>query len=378
MIENKRIYRCFINILFPLCAFMYLYMTYVNIDIDYQARVSVNRFIFILLLAVFLLKILYSLRIRKEEIFSLLVLSSFLSLKVIYGDNFSVEYNTLIFLIAGYLLRANNTDLLIALIASKVLLLISTIVLSNLGYLDSNIIVKQDQSLVYSYGFKHTNGLGSLALSIIIDVALFIRKKRNNIFFFITLCFFSSFIFYISRSKTSLILSILIIFVIFLNNFLFDFFDKSINKNFFSVILMIILIASISLPYFYQEGVYIWDELNRIFTLRLFLGNFYINEYGIGYFPQHIEQLYLKREFDVVPYYNDNTFLSIILSSGIIIFLLLNIFLLYKQRSKEYSLYVVFLVVISLVSMIFESNGYNVFLYSPLLFIFNDKVEKVK
>ena len=103
----------------------------------------------------------------------------------------------------------------------------------------------------------------------------------------------------------------------------------------------------------------------------MFLGNFYINEYGIGYFPQHIEQLYLKREFDVVPYYNDNTFL-------LIIFLLLNIFLLYKQRSKEYSLYVVFLVVISLVSMIFESNGYNVFLYSPLLFIFNDKVEKVK
>lgn len=378
MIENKRIYRFFVNILFPLCAFMYLCMTYVNIDIDYQARVSANRFIFILLLAIFLLKILYSLRIRKEEIFSLLVLGCFLSLKVIYGDNFSVEYNTLIFLIAGYLLGSDNTDFLIALITSKVLLLVSTIVLSNLGYLDSNIIVKQDQSLVYSYGFKHTNGLGSLTLSIIIDVALFIRKKRNNIFFFIILCFFSFFIFYISRSKTSLILSVLIIFVIFFNNFLFDFFDKSINKNFFSIILVIILIISISLPYFYQEGVYIWDELNRIFTLRLFLGNFYINEYGIGYFPQHIEQLYLQREFDVVPYYNDNTFLSMILSSGIIIFLLLNIFLLYKQRSKEYSLYVGFLVVISLVSMIFESNGYNVFLYSPLLFIFNDKVEKVK
>lgn len=372
MFSKEKVYNLVTNCIFSLSMSIYIVITYVNINIEHHTRISLNFFAFFILLLCFFYKKLLFLKLNKSDLYALLSITLFFILKVIYGEQFSVEYSSLIFMIGAQIFLNTNYSFLKFSILTKIAILVITISLAKLGYIESIEIVKQDYSIVTSQGFRHTNGLGILSLSIIIDIALITHSNNIRKIYYLLIIAFIAYIYFISKARTTFLLSfITFVFIIFRNKL-----NLKVNVNLLSFFILIVISAGVFLPYFYQSGSDIWDKLNLLFNQRLFLGNLYINEYGISYFPQKIEQLFLQREYDVIMYYNDNSFLASLLSYGIIGFFVINLFLLYKQRKNNCSMYVGILLIICLISMIFESNGYNVFLFSPLLFIFTQEVKK--
>ncbi|MDG2945455.1 hypothetical protein P7M32_03290 [Bisgaard Taxon 10/6] len=227
-------------------------------------------------------------------------------------------------------------------------------------------IIKQNGDVLSSLGFLHTNGLGIMGLGALIDLAL-INEYRNKVPKLNILLVFcvSIFFFYLSGSRTSFILSILVVGVMLFSSFL-----RKIETKLFTKLLVFIIIQLLAFsPLFYIENNDIWDKLNVIFNQRLFLGNLYLNTFGINMFPVEVYQLFLEREYDILPYYNDNTYIAQLISSGWFFVLLFNLMVLGILLKHKYSLYYFSLLSIVLLSMIIESSGYNIFLFSVFHFM---------
>ncbi|OOH84921.1 hypothetical protein BMT54_12085 [Pasteurellaceae bacterium 15-036681] len=365
MFSKEKIYNNIFNILFVILMFAYFLFNYVNIDLNTVTRMKVNMLILLGFLSIFIFRLSIFKRISKINLLSISILSLFIIFKAIFKDNLPVEYSVLIFILSIGLLNENNIHFIRYLIISKVIFLFFIMLLSQLGYINQSEFIKQDYSIALSYGFIHSNTLGIIGLSIILDLSLLYRYNRAPKHIILLSIIFICYMYFISKARTSLLLEIGLIIAMILNMRLIKIRCSGVLLV---TISLLIILMGIILPYYFDSNSELWNKLNILFNQRLFLGNLYIDNYGITFFPKAIPQLFLQREYDVIMYYNDNTFLALLLSSGLFLFSAILCFIFYQQLNGQYSLYYVFILSLTLISMIFESSGYNVFLFTSLFF----------
>lgn len=95
--------------------------------------------------------------------------------------------------------------------------------------------------------------------------------------------------------------------------------------NFFNKYVLLIGTAiPIGLSYFYDANKYVYNELNRLLTNRLYLGNMALEKNGISIFGQPIDWVfYDKVTQDNQFFYVDSSFLTIVIYYGIILMFIL-------------------------------------------------------
>lgn len=97
------------------------------------------------------------------------------------------------------------------------------------------------------------------------------------------------------------------------------------NINIFNKYVLLIGTAiPIGLSYFYDANKYVYNELNRLLTNRLYLGNMALEKNGISIFGQPIDWVfYDKVTQDNQFFYVDSSFLTIVIYYGIILMFIL-------------------------------------------------------
>lgn len=360
-------YRVAFFIFYLLILSLNLSVNYVNFPFLQSEKVNIERITTVLVFSIFLFDVVKNYKISLFKLYSLFIFFIFVLYKLVFGDEFSINYTAISFVLLCLLVKEKDERFIIFISKFKFIFIFFIIFLSYIKVIPSIDIIKQNKDVLSSLGFLHTNGLGIMALGALIDLAL-INEYRNkvytlNILFALA---FSIVIFFLSGSRTSFILSILVVGVMLCHSFL-----NKIEVNSFIKLLIFIIILSLGFsPFFYIEDNDIWSRLNEVFNQRLFLGNLYLNTFGINMFPVEVYQLFLEREYDVLPYFNDNTYIAQLISSGWLFTILFNFMILGVFLKYKYSLYYFSLLSIVLLSMIVESSGYNIFLFSVFHFLY--------
>ena len=156
-----------------------------------------------------------------------------------------------------------------------------------LGY--THDVMDSRYGMRYAIGFLNPNGLSVFILILALEIIWLIRKKSWKV---VILVFVSYLLFFITKSRTDLYALILVLPFIFKLNT-----SKSFIKNkvlSFTIVLFPIVLAFISI-YFsmnYDPVAHPFEyDLNLIFSNRLYLSEFYFNQFPITLFGNSLTNL---------------------------------------------------------------------------------------
>lgn len=254
----------------------------------------------------------------------------------------------------------------------KLFIFCFTSILYNLNIIESKIGYREGK-VRESLGFSNANSLGLIVMCLTIEFIYLYIKKINLLGFFI-LILINVYVYQISLSRTSFFCSMLMIVFSLIYKYT-PFLKSKIIQFSLLLAVPIIFYLGIFLPYAYNRNDKILLWLDDLFSGRLIMGHYYINEYGFSLFGTTIKQrLFVSNYHD--PFLIDNTYLRIMIQFGVILFFILFIALLFKciQFVKMNYMMELCIVLVCLVYSLFESMTYNIFLYSSsLILIVNSK-----
>ena len=118
----------------------------------------------------------------------------------------------------------------------------------------------------------------------------------------------------------------------------------------------------------YDSNNIVWRGINTILSNRPMLSKYYIDIYGIKWLPQNFERLFLDRFWDKIEYYLDNSFVQILVSQGLIIFILLFCFVLFVQQTKRFDFITTLLIIFVYICLVIEAIPFYIFLLTPLYY----------
>ena len=351
--KHDRVYNLVFNILFSISAVLYM-LKFVNIaKID-----SLN--ILILASSVFLLTlhtVIYGFNQLKLLCLSFTLYLCFLvyfqGLAFFDLMNFFLLYPTVIESNKGL----NKIHLLIL-----VIFLVSVVVLSHIGVI-GNILVFRTGVSRGSLGFIHPNSLGLMAYAITLNALYVFKLKRNKFIFYGSLLIFNYFIFAITDSRTSFLISLLII----LSCFIFDFrgtLYKVVKSSFIYIVMVVSsLFIILATTYFEVREPFIF--LNKLFTNRIYSGNVFVAEYGYNLFGNVIKGALPTLAGDVII---DSGYVGLILRLGVLFFIGYLLFMLLRIKQNIFLLKEAILISSVFISLMFESYGFSGFIF-PVLFV---------
>lgn len=356
----NKLYRSFFYMIFILSTIVF----YTSFTPLLQDNENINRFIFLVCVPTLIMLNLVCLGLSKHKLVELFFLIFPVVLVIALNASFSY---TLAYLYAMNLLMPKDTSyrFLYFLVSVKILFLIFIIFLYSLGIIPDVTLLKSDGITIrHSLGFLHPNSLGGVFLSITIDIVLLLASKpmRYPKLLAWFLLILTILVYYISYSRTSMLLGMSIICLIFFRR-MFSFY---ILSGFSKVVLFLFIsFLGVFLSYCYDGDDEFLFTINELFSQRLLYANAYFANYDITLLPKKIELLY-KDNFDII--YNENFYASAILSQGVILYGAYLLYMCYFLVKIKFSLYTFLLICISFICAMFEGYGMSVFFSSTLLF----------
>lgn len=223
---------------------------------------------------------------------------------------------------------------------ANLVLLCSIIFCSMIGVLPNNITGRE--SIRSCLGFIHPNNYGAMIINVTLLIFFCNWENMKLRHWFIIIGLFCIDVMY-PKSKTAYYIIILAILLYFATRK----YSSEWIKSIFRVVLkwspVIILIATIALTYMYIRGDFIAITINKILTTRIYQMTYYWQTYSVTLFGQHLNTVSSFEANSLNAMHAlDNSYLNILLGSGVIIFILIVGSLLYlvvkATKMKNYKI----------------------------------------
>lgn len=219
----------------------------------------------------------------------------------------------------------------------------------------------------YTLGFIHPN-VAFLNFYLLVLMYLYIRFEKLNLKDYIGILTITLLIYRLTDSRTGVISVLIAIILAFVLRYKLLIKFKFI-KNIIVLIPLICGIGSVFLCKIYSNNNYLLNSINNILTGRLELGNRFLSIYNIKLLGQKvIEGSSLNGSYLRI----DNGYIKLILSYGIVIFIIyiiLQIKILKKYTFRTYEYKKVLLIVSFSIYGLTEVYIYNAFINISLLFL---------
>lgn len=232
-------------------------------------------------------------------------------------------------------------DLIIKSIATVIL-----IVFPLIGIFQNNILLREDLSNRYSFGFYHPNALSNY-IFFILSAWYYIELKRKNvkimnIIKFILIPLFLLLLIFVTDSRS--VLAITVIYMMY--TFFTEKFNKIIKTKYIQVLIKnqfwIFTFISIVLIVLYAINIPYMENLDRLLSGRIKNYYCYFKEFGVTLFGSKIPQK-LWGGYNI---YLDSMFIKMLLNYGVIVFCIIGYFynktLKKMFKNKQYYLIIVF------------------------------------
>lgn len=195
-----------------------------------------------------------------------------------------------------------------------------------------------------SFGFAHPNVLGALFLSLIAEWT-YLRKEKMTILEIVFLLFMVFIENEFINVRSSTIIAIFILIGAFLLKTPINIKIKRIlqsNLILYAYVLGLVISIFIANSYVAGNGMTIWDRLNKLFSGRIGIFQFYLSNMHFSLFPQQLPTYELTGETAL-----DNTYLYLLLHFGLLALILFQILVLVKginlrKRNDIYGLLIWF------------------------------------
>lgn len=316
------------------------------------------------LVFLFLLKVIID-KMTIENMFAVFIIFIIFIMRIIVGSDYTHIYMLVPFLLASQLLRQSNHSFLKYNFWVKFSLLVIIFTLGRIGVLPSTQVIKSNGLTILSMGFVHTNSIGILGFSILLDYILLTCREHISSKNIISISLFTLIIYQISLSRNFLLLSLGIIFGLLSYKYLKK---DYLKKTTLQTATVFIFTLGTFLWIKYDSNNIVWRGINTILSNRPMLSKYYIDIYGIKWLPQNFERLFLDRFWDKIEYYLDNSFVQILVSQGLIIFILLFCFVLFVQQTKRFDFITTLLIIFVYICLVIEAIPFYIFLLTPLYY----------
>lgn len=279
---------------------------------------------------------------------------------------FNIDWSALLLVTFVPLITFHDESFIRNVLAIKVSITLLIMLLFFLGVVEETTLSKLN-TIGHSVGFFHPNTLGSIIFSIVCDILILFRNKSNHLHLYLIPILISFiYIFYkITYSRTSMIMTMILIACLIFKNILCSF---KFNKTTLLASSSLIMILGTSVSMFYSPSNAIYVKLDSFLTNRLYLGNLYIHRYGFTLLPKLINNIVPAGWWSSDALFIDNNYLKFVLSQGLIISVMIFIYILYNIFVNQYTLYTGLIILAVLTYLIIEAQGFNIFLFTPLLF----------
>lgn len=273
-----------------------------------------------------------------------------------------------------FVLAAVNVDLKKV---TKLYLIIQSLFLIIMIFLSATGLI---ENIIFDLGVRNRNSLGfswttTPAMLLFFVTALYLYCFQDQIKFIelIFLAIINLLVFQLTNSKFIFILSIFLIVIVSVykySNYFKCFFQKKICQYLFLSIPFISAFTSLLLQIFYNPKFNIFNALNSLLANRLKYGYDAFWNYGISIFGKKIKWIGFSLNFDGSQIYNyvDSSYMQILLSYGIITFVLVLIayFYIIKKAISNQDNYLVLILSVVFILSITEPRLINV-IYNPFI-----------
>ncbi|MCV3325608.1 O-antigen ligase family protein [Pediococcus pentosaceus] len=221
-------------------------------------------------------------------------------------------------------------------ITFRTLLFLVVAISNKLGIIADAVLYRSDGFARTAFGFLQPNTAGALVLSIVLEFIILKFNKINLLDGFI-ICVTAGMLFYTTNSRSSVIgiMLALILTIVFKSN-LKKILVSKLFLSTMSLIPFILAILSYAAVKLYNSGSTFLIVMDKLFSGRIHLINYFINTYQLKLFGQHIQfadSMNLRNTYFLVM---DNSYISILLKYGILPFCMFLI--LYYLKIKKVQL----------------------------------------
>ncbi|RKV93921.1 MAG: hypothetical protein D8H99_27530 [Streptococcus sp.] len=287
--------------------------------------------------------------------------------KFTIGDTFTFDRTILHLLLYYPIMSRLDRTFLRRLFFSKIIFFITIVVASRIGFIQEQIYSKVTMTgEVHSLGFINGNAAGVVIFSILLDsVILNIHRTKKTLVFSIGLFVAALMVYKVTYSRTAVLMSIIIAIIYLFKKLLLH---NIVSGTKVAMIQVSIVVANLVLALNYNPDITWMSMFNEAVSGRLRLSHIYLSVYRLSWMPQIVTRYKYLRVWDSLDYYLDNYWISFFIENGLLYCTIFGIVMFLLLQGKRFNLYTLLLISVCYVYLSMESLGYNLFLFTPLLF----------
>ena len=318
-------------------------------------------------LALSIISFLYDIWLHKmsrDHITVSITIIALILFKFTIGDTFTFDRTILHLLLYYPLMSRLDRTFLRHLFFSKIIFFITIVVASRIGFIQEQIYSKVTMTgEVHSLGFINGNAAGVVIFSILLDsVILNIHRTKKTLVFSIGLFVVALMVYKVTYSRTAVLMSIIIAIIYLFKKLLLH---NIVSGTKVAMIQVSIVVANLVLALNYNPDITWMSMFNEAVSGRLRLSHIYLSVYRLSWMPQIVTRYKYLREWDSLDY---NYWISFFIANGILYCIVFGIVMFLLLQGKRFNLYTLLIISVCYVYLSMESLGYNIFLFTPLLF----------
>ena len=321
-------------------------------------------------LALSIISFLYDIWLHKmsrDHITVSITIIALILFKFTIGDTFTFDRTILHLLLYYPIMSRLDRTFLRRLFFSKIIFFITIVVASRIGFIQEQIYSKVTMTgEVHSLGFNNGNAAGVVIFSILVDsVILNIHRTKKTLVFSIGLFVVALMVYKVTYSRTAVLMSIIIAIIYLFKKLLLH---NIVSGTKVAMIQVSIVVANLVLALNYNPDITWMSMFNEVVSGRLRLSHIYLSVYRLSWMPQIVTRYKYLRVWDSLDYYLDNYWISFFIENGLLYCTIFGIVMFLLLQGKRFNLYTLLLISVCYVYLSMESLGYNLFLFTPLLF----------
>ena len=321
-------------------------------------------------LALSIISFLYDIWLHKmsrDHITVSITIISLILFKFTIGDTFTFDRTILHLLLYYPIMSRLDRTFLRRLFFSKIIFFITIVVASRIGFIQEQIYSKVTMTgEVHSLGFINGNAAGVVIFSILLDsVILNIHRTKKTLVFSIGLFVVALMVYKVTYSRTAVLMSIIIAIIYLFKKLLLH---NIVSGTKVAMIQVSIVVANLVLALNYNPDITWMSMFNEVVSGRLRLSHIYLSVYRLSWMPQIVTRYKYLRVWDSLDYYLDNYWISFFIENGLLYCTIFGIVMFLLLQGKRFNLYTLLLISVCYAYLSMESLGYNLFLFTPLLF----------
>lgn len=321
-------------------------------------------------LALSIISFLYDIWLHKmsrDHITVSITIIALILFKFTIGDTFTFDRTILHLLLYYPIMSRLDRTFLRRLFFSKIIFFITIVVASRIGFIQEQIYSKVTMTgEVHSLGFISGNAAGVVIFSILLDsVILNIHRTKKTLVFSIGLFVAALMVYKVTYSRTAVLMSIIIAIIYLFKKLLLH---NIVSGTKVAMIQVSIVVANLVLALNYNPDITWMSMFNEAVSGRLRLSHIYLSVYRLSWMPQIVTRYKYLRVWDSIDYYLDNYWISFFIENGLLYCTIFGIVMFLLLQGKRFNLYTLLLISVCYVYLSMESLGYNLFLFTPLLF----------